>query len=813
MAASASRRLSLITTRLNTISKPTQPLIHGEPASSPSKGKAYTNNNMLTSPKEDPHQIRTRTSNRTYIGFCQAVIIVCAIIVIAVNAMFYVMESSINNKNEGTMVGSSHNEASTGTGDNPTSPDNTFWGTLKGTIKDRIKNGFTSDSTGSTSTSQNPTTNNVNEPPNFCNPYDFPGYLDAQYRWNPFIPTTELSKHQTTPTSKNNGDLQNPCTLLRGPILDHLDLIKPNPATITELGQVIPAENKPLPSHLANKIVLLIGDSQDRNTVDTFCSVSGGEWLYIPLDGVIDETSPYNTWHTDCHVCIVRRLKEGGGNGNDSNHAGGVGGGSMPLAGKNKSNKSPNTNSTSPSTSPSSTNLKNKLTHDFLIMINVFHFGVERISARHGGFGGHIPANNRTPITTKDRISWIPYLLRNAAKRLFPEVCIGAPELCDACPNENGGFPVAPSFTYEMFDGDLSLQQQQQEEEDDEDEGHQASDYQKEAEAAEAASFSYEDEYHDEAAAGMEWFQNFEAAENEFGEELIAQGTTINVAADESVDDEFDNGDEGEDVSTDGGKDQSQTSQASVVHAKVLKPDAAKLAQEKLEAQNAGVVAAADGGNPAKKPKKSKYNNYNKKPGQRRSANPDANPNAAAGQFKIPKNPTPGLCLSRPSLIIAQSSLWDIEYWFGEHLSEPISPQEALDRQKDPSFGTDSLPFPGSLVHKLSMWSARIVAYLINPLKELFPNTPIGIRSCPLTTPDVYFPMWLVENMGEIAMDIGRKMGLLTFDWDRVVRGRNYLQDDGYHQNEESMRAFLQMIFSRLELMHEAEKAVADNKK
>ncbi|KAJ3333676.1 hypothetical protein HDU76_005150 [Blyttiomyces sp. JEL0837] len=773
---------------------------------------------MLTSPKEDPQQ-RPRPANRGYLGFCQAVVIVCVIVVVAVNAVVFIMEASIDARNEAlSSYTHSNNYKEGGSSDQIVTNDNnaksTFWGNLKGSIKDRIKYGITTgllgSATSNSSASSTPVSKPAIQPPNFCNPYDFPGYLDAQYRWNPFIPTDELSKYQT-PTAKNNGDQLNPCILLRGPILDHVALLRPNPPGISENGEILQPLNKPLPPHLANKIVVLIGDSQDRNTVDTFCSIAGGEIFYVPLDGIIDDANPFGNPHVDSHVCIVRRGKgvDGSklGSQDNGNHPiGGGHGGGMPVAG----GKNSKTTTTSTSTNKNNINNnntttttpppKNNLHHDFLIVMNVFHFGVERVTSRHAGFGSHIPSDNRTPITTRDRISWIPYLLRNAARRLFPDVCIAAPELCSECPKEHGGFPPAPAFNYSMFQQGATATP-----------APAAAD----TTTGSGGAFGYEDEYHEEAAAGMEWFQQFAGVENQIEQEMMAQATTINVDPTLGGGGDGSGVGEGGSVGTGAGD--------GVVLGKVLKPDAAKLAQEKLEAQNAGVVGNGNGKTDSSTTgtkKKNKYANYNKKPGQqtqaqagqsqpqRRSANPDPNANPAP-QFNIPKNPTPGLCLSRPSLIIAQSSLWDIEYWFGERMSEPFSEQEALDRLNDPAWGNDMLPFPGSLVHKLGMWSARIVAYLINPLRELFPNTPVGIRSCPLTTPDVYFPMWLVENMSEIAMDIGRKMGLLTFDWDRIVRGRNYLYADGFHQNEESLQAFLQMIFSRLELMHQTEKAVA----
>ena len=109
-------------------------------------------------------------------------------------------------------------------------------------------------------------------------------------------------------------------------------------------------------------------------------------------------------------------------------------------------------------------------------------------------------------------------------------------------------------------------------------------------------------------------------------------------------------------------------------------------------------------------------------------------------------------------------------------------------------------------------------------------KVPLMLRTCPLTHVVHQFPPHAVANMNELlislaghhspevltegnsSMELRQSPGAQrreawrnsvsgVLDWARIVTGFDSLQPDGYHQNERSQLAFLQMILNEMYLL------------
>ncbi|ORY44393.1 hypothetical protein BCR33DRAFT_716938 [Rhizoclosmatium globosum] len=126
-----------------------------------------------------------------------------------------------------------------------------------------------------------------------------------------------------------------------------------------------------LPSFLANKLVLLIGDSFERHLIDTLCH--GRETFKVTLNGTFITGKAL---HGDSRICVIR-------------------------AGK-----------------------------DVFVAINVFHFGFVASPTPRFPLEGKHWEEGMTPLDIIDRIHWVPHLLRSAAGHAFPEWCLAAGQEC-----------------------------------------------------------------------------------------------------------------------------------------------------------------------------------------------------------------------------------------------------------------------------------------------------------------------------------------------------------------------------------------------
>ncbi|KAJ3013158.1 UNVERIFIED_CONTAM: hypothetical protein HDU68_000839 [Siphonaria sp. JEL0065] len=131
------------------------------------------------------------------------------------------------------------------------------------------------------------------------------------------------------------------------------------------------ASNNSLPPHLANKIVLFIGDSFERNIVSELCEKANVQPFGILLNGTFVENPIFG----DTRICVIR------------------GGESV------------------------------------FVVINVFHFGIVGDFSRFPMDGFHWE-KGYSPLKISERIQWIPHLLLSAAGHAFPELCIAANQTC-----------------------------------------------------------------------------------------------------------------------------------------------------------------------------------------------------------------------------------------------------------------------------------------------------------------------------------------------------------------------------------------------
>ncbi|KAJ3379516.1 hypothetical protein HDU84_006602 [Entophlyctis sp. JEL0112] len=121
-----------------------------------------------------------------------------------------------------------------------------------------------------------------------------------------------------------------------------------------------------IPSHLANKIVLLLGDSFERNLVVELCERSGGQTHFAMLNGsfILDPI------FGDSRICTIR---------DDFG--------------------------------------------DVFVAINIFHFGLPLGDVWALLAKGMHWREGYSPVRVSKRIEWLPHFLRSVAGLAFPEIC------------------------------------------------------------------------------------------------------------------------------------------------------------------------------------------------------------------------------------------------------------------------------------------------------------------------------------------------------------------------------------------------------
>ncbi|KAJ1538366.1 hypothetical protein HK405_013890 [Cladochytrium tenue] len=122
-----------------------------------------------------------------------------------------------------------------------------------------------------------------------------------------------------------------------------------------------------LPAHLRNRLVFVVGDSNDRHANIHMCDRVGGTHTVVGLDGSEpDETS----CRAHTHVCTVR---DGSG--------------------------------------------------AVFVWLTMFHLGVEMAAGRKNIFDASLYCEGGFPVDIRDRLQWVPSLLLGAAQKHFPEIC------------------------------------------------------------------------------------------------------------------------------------------------------------------------------------------------------------------------------------------------------------------------------------------------------------------------------------------------------------------------------------------------------
>ncbi|KAI9351788.1 hypothetical protein DFJ73DRAFT_760050 [Zopfochytrium polystomum] len=195
-----------------------------------------------------------------------------------------------------------------------------------------------------------------------CDRYRRPGHLDG-YIWLPYnlhFPLFSVSPHSIHESSSTSAlTLEQPAS--SNTIPNHL-------------GRLAASNTLGLPAHLRNKIILLVGDSQDRNAVLRICELTQGTLSLFKLNG--SRIHDWSVKHSgDPRVCVNR---DNYGNA--------------------------------------------------LVWITFFHLGVQRDPAKpFVGWVDHLDPGY--PHDSAGRIAWLPYLLAGAA-HVFPEICDAAGVPC-----------------------------------------------------------------------------------------------------------------------------------------------------------------------------------------------------------------------------------------------------------------------------------------------------------------------------------------------------------------------------------------------
>ncbi|KAI9348687.1 hypothetical protein BDR26DRAFT_931062 [Obelidium mucronatum] len=138
-----------------------------------------------------------------------------------------------------------------------------------------------------------------------------------------------------------------------------------NPRLLSDNLAILKNQTAPLPSYLKNKLILLVGDSFDRKLVEDLCAHAGIKVKLSSLNGTIWATNGYMGSTT---ICTIKR---------------------GPYS---------------------------------FVLLSVFHFGVVDGAKGAWSMPKHWHVNYSPPLL-KDRIQWLPYMLKSIARELFPSFC------------------------------------------------------------------------------------------------------------------------------------------------------------------------------------------------------------------------------------------------------------------------------------------------------------------------------------------------------------------------------------------------------
>ncbi|KAJ3158593.1 hypothetical protein HK101_001281 [Irineochytrium annulatum] len=146
-----------------------------------------------------------------------------------------------------------------------------------------------------------------------------------------------------------------------------------------------------------------------------------------------------------------------------------------------------------------------------------------------------------------------------------------------------------------------------------------------------------------------------------------------------------------------------------------------------------------------------------------------------------------GSRLIRPSLVVAQSSLWELIFWRHHVQNLGVTGGDEAEIDAAIQWGYDRLGDDLKITYLPSF-------------HEVFPGSPLAWRTCPLPAQLYKFPH-TVKDYNRYMVDFGRREGLRVLDWESLVEGR-YWTADMIHQNVEGTLAFAQMVLAELESIH-----------
>ncbi|KAI8842216.1 hypothetical protein BJ741DRAFT_376393 [Chytriomyces cf. hyalinus JEL632] len=128
-----------------------------------------------------------------------------------------------------------------------------------------------------------------------------------------------------------------------------------------------------LPDFMANKMVLFIGDSFERNAVKHLCELTGAQIMSAKLNGSMTQRPNEG----DARICVIRDPKN----------------------------------------------------NSIFVAINIFHFGVLNDFKDMPQLNG-MHWSGDSPLNVTSRIAWIPSFLRNVAAVAYPELCSLNGQVC-----------------------------------------------------------------------------------------------------------------------------------------------------------------------------------------------------------------------------------------------------------------------------------------------------------------------------------------------------------------------------------------------
>ncbi|KAJ3315392.1 hypothetical protein HDU76_002186 [Blyttiomyces sp. JEL0837] len=134
----------------------------------------------------------------------------------------------------------------------------------------------------------------------------------------------------------------------------------------------------------------------------------------------------------------------------------------------------------------------------------------------------------------------------------------------------------------------------------------------------------------------------------------------------------------------------------------------------------------------------------------------------------------PPFYIPKPSMIIAQSSLWDIHNWAYRGFTNESQQLEKV---------------------YSSTYTQNLINELIVPILTTFPGVPVVIRTTPL--PSGTYSRKVVAGINDVLRQVAGRFGLRVLDWEMVGGVKT---DDGYHASDDDRIQFLNMVFREMEL-------------